>query len=140
MKAKSKERRSAAIDVAAFSDIAFLLIIFFILTVTFTKPFGHGLEIPSGSSDESRKDQKQLTINLRPGEILFGEKGEKVTLERLRELLMTQKFDEKKAEERMVLLECSRELPYGEYFPVVMAITESRGVLALLDEEGGGAK
>ncbi|MHC4253332.1 MAG: ExbD/TolR family protein, partial [Planctomycetota bacterium] len=109
MKARKRELPSASIDVGAFSDIAFLLIIFFILTTSFLKPFGHGLEIPSGSSDESRKDQKQLTVNLRPGEILFGEKGEKVTFERLRELLLAQKFEDKKAEERMVLLECNEE-------------------------------
>jgi biopolymer transport protein ExbD len=138
MKATKRKLPSARIDVGAFSDIAFLLIIFFILTTSFVKPFGHGLEIPSGSSDESRKDQKQLTVNLRPGQILYGEKGEKVTFERLRELLLAERFAEKKAEERMVLIECSRDLPYEEYFPVVMAISESGGVLALLDEEGGG--
>ena len=140
MKAKRKERQSAEIDVGAFSDIAFLLIIFFVLTTTFVKPFGHKLDIPSGSSDKSRKEEKQLTINLRPGQISYGEKGQSLTVDQLRQRLLAQDFKSKKPEKRMVIVECSQDLPYDEYFPVAMAVTESGGVIAMLDDEEGGKK
>ena len=76
MSRRRRGRADAEIDVTAFSDIAFLLIIFFILTTTFVKPFGHKMEIPAGSSDPAEKDETVPTVVLRGDKILYGEKGE----------------------------------------------------------------
>ena len=52
-----RKRREANIDVTSFSDIAFLLIIFFILTTTFVKPAGRKMEIPSGASNAEKSER-----------------------------------------------------------------------------------
>ena len=47
MALKRKPRPDADINVGPFSDIAFLMIIFFILATTLIKPAGGKLDIPS---------------------------------------------------------------------------------------------
>jgi biopolymer transport protein ExbD len=137
MKIKRKARGNAELDVSAFSDIAFLLIIFFILTTTFVKPFGHRLRIPSGTSDQSEKRDTQLTLVLRKGRILYGEKAEDISLDELRARLARERFAEKAEGDRLVIVESADDVPYDHYFQVVMAITHAGGVLALLEEEEG---
>ena len=137
MKLNRNKRRMPEIDVGAFSDIAFLLIIFFILTTTFVKPAGEKIEIPSGSQDESKK-QKQITVVLKGDEIIYGEKGRKISLEEFRQVMIDQNFKSKKPEQRMVLLEAQKDVVYDRYYKVVMAINKADGVLALMEREGGG--
>ncbi len=133
MKLSRRERAVPEIDVGSFSDIAFLLIIFFILTTTFVKPAGQKVEIPSGSTDESKK-QKQLTLVLKGDSILYGEKGENVTLPELQKLLAEQKFKEQTPDKRMVVLESQKDVIYDQYYKVVMAIAEADGILALVEK------
>jgi len=70
---KRRPRAEPEINVASFSDIAFLLIIFFILTTTFAKPEGQTLQIPSGAPDKSKSKEEQPTVNLSStGRITWG--------------------------------------------------------------------
>ncbi|MBM4031608.1 MAG: biopolymer transporter ExbD, partial [Planctomycetes bacterium] len=46
-----KQRPFFEPEVTSFADIAFLLIIFFILTTTFVVPAGQKLDIPAASAD-----------------------------------------------------------------------------------------
>ena len=124
----------ASIDVSAFADIAFLLIIFFILTTTFVRVAGQKLEIPSGSSDPSKRQEKQLTVNLSATEIRYGEKSEQVTLDDLRALLLKEDFKSRKPGDRIVIIDAAPDVPYERYFRVVSAIANADGVLALLED------
>jgi biopolymer transport protein ExbD len=135
MKARREERRVAGIDVTSFSDIAFLLIVFFILATTFEKVAGHMMEIPSGSTETSEVKQKQLTINVRDEQILYGENNRKLSVEELRFELAKERLAEKDEEMRMVILECSDNVRYELYYQVVMAISNAGGILALVDYE-----
>jgi biopolymer transport protein ExbD len=137
-----KQRRSITpeINVGSFSDIAFLLIIFFILTTTFVRPAGDRLQIPAGTTDQSKREDKQITLNLRPGEILYGEKNTPMTLDQLRATLLNANLRALSEEKRMVVLDSAPEVAYEDYFQVVMAIANAGGVLALVDHEEGGSK
>ena len=142
---RRKERPSAEINVGPFSDNAFLLIIFFILTTTLVKPAFEKLDIPSGTANPDEKNQKQFSILLKPSEIRHGEKAQLVSgvaaadgdfgkqVDALRALLDKEKFLAKEEKDRIVVLESTDDVPYEEYYKVVMAITESGGVLALVE-------
>ena len=132
-----KRRVSAdtGIDVSSFSDIAFLLIIFFILTTTFVATAGRKMQVPSGTNVPSESEQKQLTINLTPGTIQYGEDSRHMSMDELRLALAAEKFSTVKAEQRMVILDSKDDVAYERYYQVVMAITEANGVLALVDEK-----
>ena len=130
-----KARRDAGIDVGAFADIAFLLIIFFILTTTFVVTAGRKMEIPSGTSVPSKTEQKQITVCLTPDRIEYGEDSKRMDMEQLRLALAAEKFSTKEQEQRMVVLNSRDDVAYERYYKVVMAITEADGILALVDEE-----
>ena len=133
-KKRTRSTGEATLDVSSFSDIAFLLIIFFILTTTFVKAAGQKLEIPSGSSDQSAKKEKNLTVNLSKEEIRWGEKAEHVSLEELRGILVSQNFKDKKPNDRIVILDAAPDVAYERYFQVVSAIAAADGVMALMEE------
>jgi len=137
MKLKRKERGSSEIDVGSFSDIAFLLIIFFILTTTFTKIAGNKIEIPSGSTEQSEVEQKQIAVTLSAESITYGEDAKSISIDELRVALAKEKFGTKEPDARMVVLETDGEVLYERYFQVVMAINDADGVLTLIDHTGG---
>ena len=137
MKLKRKDHGDGAIDVGSFADIAFLLIIFFILTTTFVKIAGNKIEIPSGSADQSESEQKQLSITLSADSITYGEEAKSISMDELRLALEKEKFETKEPDARMVVLETDGEVLYERYFQVVMAIDDSGGVLTLIDHAGG---
>lgn len=129
------------INLASLVDIAFLLLIFFILTTTFTKTSGNQLRIPSGSTGAAAQQEKQLTVTLRPGEIRYGEDSRLVDLPTLRLLLLQENFAAKAPAQRIVILDAEQSVSYDEYFQVMMAIAKANGVVALVDQEPeGGAE
>ncbi len=142
MRMKRKKTGDLEINVTSFSDLAFLLIIFFILTTTFVKPAGEKLQIPSGTTDPGKRTDKQLTVNLKPDRILFGEKNRPVTMEELHHVLLQEKLPTLPEEQRIVILDSAPEVSYQRYFEAVMAISNAGGVLALVDydDSGGGDK
>jgi biopolymer transport protein ExbD len=132
-----KRLKDGAIDVGSFSDIAFLLIIFFILTTTFVKIAGNKIEIPSGSDAESEAEQKQLSVTLSADRIVYGEGDKGISIDELRLALEKEKFETKEPDARMVVLETDGAVLYERYFQVVMAISDAGGVLTLIDHAGG---
>jgi biopolymer transport protein ExbD len=134
MRLQRKQQALSEINVGAFSDIAFLLIIFFILTTTFVRTAGRKMDIPSGTSEQTETEQKQLTIDLTRDEILMGEEAGSMTLEDLRIRLDDADLPSLPEDQRIVLLQTQKDVPYDRYFKVVTAISQAGGVLALLDE------
>ena len=137
MALKRKIRGVSEIDVTSFSDIAFLLIIFFILTTSMINLKGQQLKIPSGAPPkEQRAEDKALTINLKPDDIRIGEKGEAISLSQLRRRLFEAKFDmQANDKDRAVILEAAGDVSYDIYFKVSCAITEAGGILTLMEME-----
>lgn len=140
MKLKRKSRQEAEVPTGSFADIAFLLIVFFILTTTLVRPAGSELEIPAGKSDPEQTERKQLTVSLQQGRIFYGEKGIEVTLDQLRKRLTAEKLPEKDAEDRIVILEAASNVIWQEYFEVLNAIKVSGGVAALMEREAAAKK
>lgn len=133
-----KVRPDSEIDVGAFSDIAFLLIIFFILTTSIVKISGRELAIPSAEKSKAKEERENLTVSIGGSSLLFGlgKSMKEVTLPELRAQLFLLKLDTKKTDmDRMVVVEGKDDVPYEIYFQVVSAISESGGILALMEEE-----
>jgi len=145
---KSKSRAPLVdIDVGSFSDVSFLLIIFFILTTQIASFKGNIINIPSGTppeEQEQKKDEKkQVTVHL-TGETIRVAKDEKstpaaVNLEELRLVLQAQNYFAlpEESQDRYVILEADDKVPYELYFNIVMLINEEGGYLCLMETEGG---
>ncbi len=145
---KSKPRAPLTdIDVGSFSDISFLLIIFFILTTQIAAFKGSVVDIPSGSppenQNEKKDEKKQLTIHLEGAFIRVGSDDEKtppavVSPEELKARLMAENyFGKEKKEDRFVILQTDDKAPYDLYFKVVMMISECGGYLCLMETDDG---
>ena len=126
-------------DVTAYSDIAFLLIIFFILTTNFSMPFGRVIDMPSGSRPEEQKAESQSTpsVNILSDRIMFGEgdtEGAEITTYALRQALAQYGFYAKPEKDRMVVVEVAEDVPYQRYYEIVMMIAETGGMVAMIKD------
>jgi biopolymer transport protein ExbD len=140
MKIARKPRPVGDIDVTSFSDIAFLLIIFFVLTTTFTRTMGLAVIIPASTQDPAKKAEAEYpTVVLAPETMKLHDKD--VTLDDLRQALAEMKLPEKKEDARFIVLESSPEVEYERYFQVVTAISKAGGILAIAEPiEGANAE
>jgi biopolymer transport protein ExbD len=128
-----KHRRESEIPVGPFSDIAFLLIIFFILATTLVQVSGVLTDIPSGQQAEQKQDDKTPTVKLQGDRVTFNDN--QVDVAQLRNLLEKMRLDKKAGDAKVVLLEASGNVKYQTYFDVMASISDAGGVTAILQEE-----
>ena len=128
-----KQRRDSEVPVSAFSDIAFLLIIFFILATTLVQVSGVITEIPSGEKAQTQQEEETPTVRLQDDRVLLGDT--RVDMKTLRQRLMKMKLHEKAGDAKVVLLEASGNVTYQTYFDVMASISAAGGVTAILQEE-----
>lgn len=116
----------------SFPDIAFLLIVFFLLVTTLLETKGFKTDIPAGEKSES-KEEELPTVTLLPDRILYNE-GE-VSIEELRKILDELDLEEKEEKnERLVMLVANDKPVWKQYYPVWAAIAEHGGVVAMVEE------
>ena len=136
---RRKDRAKAEIETGSFSDISFLLIIFFVLTTTFEKMSGRAVDIPSAAPPEQqvqKEDKKTPTVNILADRILFGidkSEGESVSLSELKARLMKLGLGAKSEKERVVIVEMAEDVNWDRYFKVVTTIAETGGVVAIVE-------
>lgn len=131
----SRAKPMPEIDMVAFADIAFLLIIFFILTTTFVRNHGQDLDLPSGTRDTRAEREDVTTITISPDQLYFNDEEDPLTLQDLRRRLQAQQLATRPAPERIVLVESAPSVLCEKYYRVVVAIANAGGVLAMLEEE-----
>ncbi len=130
---RKKKNRQTSIPVGSFSDIAFLLIIFFILTTTLTKEKGFLTDFPSGEVNTKKSSEKNATVVLTTSDIRLN--GEPVTIEKLREKLHGMKLWERETmEDRMVIMEAQGSMPYQQYYAVRSSMAQASGTVAVVKE------
>ena len=131
-------RANIDIDVQSFSDIAFLLIIFFILTTSMARPYGRPMEMPSAATPPQGSASPRIpSINILADRILFteGEGAEReLSLNELRAELWKKQFATLEPKGRLVVLETAEDVGYERYFQVVTTIAETGGVVAMLSD------
>ena len=127
-------------DLTSFSDIANLLIIFFILTTTLARPWGRKVDMPSAATPPQQQNQQSdtPTINLMKDRITVsdgGKEGEKeVTMNELKQFLWKKNFPQMDEKHKNVSVETSDDVPYERYYQVVTAIAAAGGFVAILTD------
>jgi len=133
---RGKKKPAAEPNVGPFSDIAFLLIIYFILTTTLSAMMGNKLDIPAARENPKKSKKEQPTIVLSPEKLAWGKQQEDVTLRQLRVKLMNLNLSARPQGKRIVVLDCAPKTAYQKYYEVVMAIEEAGGVLGMITQRG----
>ena len=132
---RRKEKRELEIPTDSVSDIAFLLIIFFILTTTLSKLTGITAELPSAAASQqqaAKTDAKTPTVQITNGKLLFNE--QEVSMAALRERLLDLQLAKKQGEERVVMLEAAGKVNYQAYYEAMAAISGAGGIVAIVEE------
>ena len=131
---RRKEKRELEIPTDSVSDIAFLLIIFFILTTTMSKLTGFTAELPSGAAAQqaAKTDAKTPTVQITNGKLLFNE--QEVSMAALQERLLDLQLAKKQGEERVVMLEAAGKVNYQTYYETMALISAAGGIVAIVEE------
>jgi len=129
-----KKHRSGEIPTDSFSDIAFLLIIYFLVATTLVKVKSITADLPAGEKSTQAQSEKTPIINLRGSEMFFNDK--RANMEELNDRLAALKLSEQSPEKRVIMLESAKGTPYENYFQALAAISANNGVVALVEAEG----
>jgi biopolymer transport protein ExbD len=130
---QEKKHRSGEIPTGSFSDIAFLLIIYFLVATTLVKVKSITADLPAGEKSTQAQSDKTPIINLRGAEIFFNDK--RVEMPELNERLAALDLPNQDSEKRVIMLESAKGTPYENYFQALAAISANGGVVAIVEEE-----
>ena len=132
-KEQEKQHRTGVIPTGSFSDIAFLLIIYFLVATTLVKIKSITADLPTGEKQAQAQIDETPVVNLRGSDIYFSEK--KVTVENLNDRLAALKLAEQPPDQRVIMLEATNTTSYEVYYQVLAAISSNSGVVAIVEEE-----
>lgn len=130
---QEKKHRSGEIPTDSFSDIAFLLIIYFLVATTLVKVKSITADLPAGEKSTQAQSEKTPIINLRGAEVFFNDK--RVEMPELNERLAALELPNKEGEKRVIMLESAKGTPYQNYFQALAAISANGGVVAIVEDE-----
>lgn len=122
-----------AIPTDSFSDIAFLLIIYFLVATSLVKVKSITADLPAGEKSSNAQTDKTPTVNLRGNEIFFNDKA--IELPELNARLAALELPALAPDKRVVLLESAAGTPYQSYFQALAAISANGGVVAIVEAE-----
>ena len=125
-----KRRPMPYLPLAAMGDIAFLLIIFFMLNANFMKDASIPLT-PAKSSDLEKLEHAPITVSV-DAEGVVRLQGSEVTCKSLETAVESMLADR---EERTVKLSVDRQQPKEIYLPVVEALSRAGATLLIAGEE-----
>jgi biopolymer transport protein ExbD len=132
-KKKAKSHREINIPTGSFSDIAFLLILYFMVATTLVRTKSITADLPTGEKQSEAQVDETPVVNLRGPDIYFSDK--KVSLENLNARLAALKLSEQDPEQRVIMLESTNVTGYETYYQALAAISAHGGVVAIVEEE-----
>ena len=132
---RRQRRELSSIPSEGFSDIAFLLIIFFLLATTLQQTSGFKSELPAGEKSEKKSEEKTPTVTLDRQKMRFNDS--EVTMKQLRKKLAGLELEEKKDDDKIVLLEAKSDVAYQDYYEVMQAISNAGGAVGIVREASG---
>ena len=135
MKKHRRRRRMLLVPVASMADIAFLLIIFFVLCSRITRdPAGIRIDSPTTPTVDSLEDYPIVVLVDADGQIYF--QGKEVdSHEQVEEGVRTMVEGVKDERARTVLLRCDQTVAKHVFEPVIEAIAKGGGRIAAVGEE-----
>ena len=130
---REKKHRSGEVPTGSFSDIAFLLIIYFLVATTLVKVKTITADLPAGEKTNQTQSDKTPIVNLRGREIYLNDN--KVTLEGLDDRLAALELAEKDPPKRIIMLEMAAGTTYDMWFQAVATISKNDGVIAPVKDD-----
>ena len=125
-------RRQLLVDppAASSSDIAFILIIFFLVCASVQPETGMAQSLPRTEEEEDKKlRSKNLEVSITPNNIVLN--GNPLKLEEFRRRLATALQAKTRQEDKVVVVKSAPKTPYDHWIRVSQAIDDAGGVITL---------
>jgi len=128
-----KKYHEGDIPTGSFSDIAFLLIIYFLVATSLVKVKTITADLPTGEKQAEAQMDKTPIVNLRETDVFFNDKP--VSMEELNDRLAALELQDALGSKKVIMLESTSVTSYEVYFQALAAISANGGVVALVEEE-----
>jgi biopolymer transport protein ExbD len=136
---RHRPSREASVPTDSLSDVAFLLIIFFILTTSIQRITGVVSDMPAAQHTEQTSSQEKMpSIKLRDGALTLDDQP--VSIEELRAKLLALNLPSRAEADRVIVLEATGLVNYQQYYEVMAAVSAASGVLGVIAEQPGGGR
>ena len=116
------------------TDLAFNLLIFFVVCASTAPERGRPQQMPSSSKDK-QSDQKTQNVEVAIGRDDATVNGEKVASEAMVKKLKDLLASKAKPEDRIVVVKSGKDTPYSQWIKVTGQIEQAGGVITLQLEE-----
>lgn len=115
---------------SASSDIAFILIIFFLVCASVQPETGLGQNLPKAETEPEKPNQSQnIEVSITPSSILIN--GNPMQLEAFRGRIANELADKTSEADKVVVVKSSPETKYERWVAVSQAIDKAGGTLTL---------
>ena len=115
---------------SASSDIAFILIIFFLVCASVEPETGLAQNLPRTEAKEEKRDQSQnLEVSITPSSIVLN--GSPLQLPEFRQRITAALAELQREADRVVVVKSAPDTPYDQWIRVSQAIDEAGGILTL---------
>jgi len=119
---------------SATGDIAFNLIVFFLVCASVTPSDGRKQTIPKAETvPEEKKDTENLRVDITRTTVAIN--SETVDIRRFPLLIRARLRGKTSPEDRVVIVQCKPEVPYHRWIDVTVMIEEAGGIITLQLEE-----
>ena len=135
MARKKTKRRSVDVPVASMGDIAFLLIIFFLLLSEFNKDQNVELLLPTSPNVEKNKEKPIARVDIDESGVIYVDGTTVSDSQSVTDLLLVKLKDTLSDKQRHVQFKCDAALGKSQFQPVLQAIAEAGGIIDAVGEK-----
>jgi biopolymer transport protein ExbD len=126
------KRRALLVEppATAAPDIAFILIVFFLVCASVQPNSGRSQILPRSEAEPDKANQsKNLEVSLGPSAIVVN--GENVPLDRVTPKLLSLLAGKNREEDRVVIVKSASDTPYDRWIDVTGRIENAGGIITL---------
>lgn len=118
---------------SATGDIAFNLIVFFLVCAAVQPDSGRPQSIPRSEKDQTEQEEEQVNVKLKRTVLLLNDDpvSDNQFVERLRGLLS----DKPRPEDKVVVMESDNDVEYQRWLQTTVMIEDAGGLLTIQTEE-----
>jgi|TARA_B100001971_G_C18220380_1_gene556720 biopolymer transport protein ExbD len=119
---------------SATSDIAFILIVFFLVCASVEPDKGRAQTLPRSEPEKEKKKQSQnIEVELTRNAVILN--GNPLTPDRFERTIGIKLADKTREEDKIVTVKSRKEVPYSHWIHVTGIIEDAGGVITLQLEE-----
>ena len=135
-KKRKKKAGTILVPVVSMGDIAFLLIIFFMVISNFSQDVSIKLRPPK-APDMDQVEQAKIIVSIDTEGRYFVKDKQFYQVQAIEYFIAARLKDKKNQKDRTVEFRCDREIPKEVFEPVLEAIAKGGGLIAAVGEESG---